>query len=92
MIEGTYVTRVAAHAADLTRPGVRERARARDLQMARARADLNWEGQFQAAINPARAKLIRHRRGVETDTCTMCSELCAIRLAKEAMEKEKERK
>jgi thiamine biosynthesis protein ThiC len=24
---------------------------------------------------------------VETDTCTMCSELCAIRLAKEAMEK-----
>ena len=28
-----------------------------------------------------------HRRGVETDTCTMCSELCAIRLAREAMEK-----
>jgi thiamine biosynthesis protein ThiC len=24
---------------------------------------------------------------VETDTCTMCSELCAIRLSKEAMEK-----
>jgi phosphomethylpyrimidine synthase len=87
VIEGTYVTRVAAHAADLTRPGVRERARARDLQMARSRADLDWEGQFRAAINPARAKMIRHRRGVETDTCTMCSELCAIRLAKEAMEK-----
>jgi len=87
VIEGTYVTRIAAHAADLTRPGVRERAREWDLQMARARADLNWEGQFAAAINPARAKQIRHRRGVETDTCTMCSELCAIRLAKEAMEK-----
>ena len=87
VIEGTYVTRVAAHAADLTRPGVRERARAQDLQMARARADLDWEGQFQAAINPWLAKQIRHRRGVETDTCTMCSELCAIRLAKEAMEK-----
>jgi len=28
---------------------------------------------------------------VETDTCTMCSELCAIRLAKEAMEREKEK-
>lgn len=88
VIEGTYVTRVAAHAADLTRPGVREKARAWDLQMARARADLDWNGQFNAAINPARAKQIRHRRGVETDTCTMCSELCAIRLAKEAMEKE----
>ncbi|MFZ3148856.1 MAG: phosphomethylpyrimidine synthase ThiC, partial [Methanothrix sp.] len=68
-------------------PGVREKARAWDLQMAHARAELNWEGQFQAAINPSKAKSIRHRRGVETDTCTMCSELCAIRLAKEAMEK-----
>ncbi len=92
VIEGTYVTRVAAHAADLTRPGVRERARAWDLQMARARAELDWDGQFAASINPARAKQIRHRRGVETDTCTMCSELCAIRLAKEAMEKEWGRK
>lgn len=92
VIEGTYVTRVAAHAADLVRPGVKERARAWDLGMAKARAELDWEGQFKAAINPARAKLIRHRRGVETDTCTMCSELCAIRLAKEAMEREKERK
>jgi phosphomethylpyrimidine synthase len=92
VIEGTYVTRVAAHAADLTRPGVRERARAWDLQMAKARAELNWEGQFAAAINPARAKQIRHRRGVETDTCTMCSELCAIRLSKEAMEREAGRK
>lgn len=92
VIEGTYVTRVAAHAADLTRPGVRERARAMDLRMAKSRAELDWEGQFNAAINPERAKQIRHRRGVETDTCTMCSELCAIRLAKEAMEREKERK
>ena len=86
VIEGTYVTRIAAHAADLTRPGMSDRARAWDLKMARARADLNWDGQFLAAINPARAKQIRHRRCVETDTCTMCSELCAIRLAKEAME------
>jgi len=92
VIEGTYVTRIAAHAADLTRPGVRERARAGDLAMARARAELDWEGQFKAAINPAKARQIRHRRGVETDTCTMCSELCAIRLAKEAMEREKGRK
>ena len=92
VIEGTYVTRVAAHVADLTRPGVRERARTWDLRMAKARAELDWDGQFNAAINPARARQIRHRRGVETDTCTMCSELCAIRLAKEAMEREKERK
>jgi phosphomethylpyrimidine synthase len=91
VVEGTYVTRIAAHAADLVRPGVRERARAWDLQMAKARSELDWEGQFNAAINPAKARQIRHRRGVETDTCTMCSELCAIRMAKEAMEKEKGR-
>lgn len=89
VIEGTYVTRIAAHAADLTRPGVSKKARAWDMKMAKARANLDWEGQFKAAINPARARQIRHRRGVETDTCTMCSELCAIRLAKEAMERER---
>ena len=89
VIEGTYVTRIAAHAADLTRPGVSQKARAWDLEMSKARANLDWEGQFKAAINPARARQIRHRRGVETDTCTMCSELCAIRLAKEAMERER---
>lgn len=89
VIEGTYVTRIAAHAADLIRPGVKEKARAWDLEMAKARANLDWEGQFKAAINHTRARQIRHRRGVETDTCTMCSELCAIRLAKEAMERER---
>jgi phosphomethylpyrimidine synthase len=92
VVEGTYVTRIAAHAADLTRPGTKERARAWDLKMAKARANLDWEGQFNEAINPRRARQIRHRRGVDTDTCTMCSELCAIRLAKEVMEREKERK
>jgi hypothetical protein len=63
VIEGTYVTRIAAHAADLIRPGVRERARAWDLQMAKARAELDWEGQFKAAINPDRARQIWRRRG-----------------------------
>jgi phosphomethylpyrimidine synthase len=90
VVEGTYVTRVAAHAADLVRPGVRERARGWDLQMAKARAELDWEGQFNAAINPAKARQIRHRRGVETDTCTMCSEMCAIKMAKDAMERDKQ--
>jgi phosphomethylpyrimidine synthase len=92
VIEGTIVTRIAAHAADLTKPDVRDRARAWDLRMAEARARLDWEGQFREAIDPARARQIRHRRGVDTETCTMCSELCAIRLAREAMEKNQESK
>lgn len=89
ILEGTIVTRIAAHAADLTRPGVKEKARAWDRQMSVARANLDWPAQFEAAINPSRARLIRHRRGVDVDTCTMCSELCAIRITREAMEKEK---
>jgi len=91
IIEGTFVTRIAAHAADLTRPGVKEKARAWDHDMAIARAALDWDGQFRAAINSVKARQIRHRRGLDTETCTMCNELCAIRLAKEAMEKEKEK-
>jgi len=59
--------------------------------MALSRADLDWEGQFKEAINPGLARRIRHRRGVDLETCTMCSELCAIRLTKEAMERERAR-
>jgi phosphomethylpyrimidine synthase len=87
VVEGTYVTRIAAHAADLTKIGVKEKARKLDLEMAEARADLDWERQFRAAINPRLARQIRHRRGIETETCTMCSDLCAIRLARESWNK-----
>jgi len=92
IFEGTMVTRIAAHAADVAKPEVKERARAWDRKMAVARDELDWPSQFDLAINPQLAKQIRHRRGVNVDTCTMCSELCAIRLAKEAMERETAKK
>jgi phosphomethylpyrimidine synthase len=91
IFEGTIVTRIAAHAADLAKAGVKDRARLWDRKMAAARRDLDWPSQFDLAINPAIAREIRHRRGVEVDTCTMCNELCAIRLAREAMEREAEK-
>jgi phosphomethylpyrimidine synthase len=91
IFEGTIVTRIAAHAADIAKPGVRERAREWDRRMAVARDELDWPAQFDLAINPAIARMIRHRRGVDVDTCTMCDELCAIRLAREAMEREEEK-
>ncbi|ABK14110.1 MAG: phosphomethylpyrimidine synthase ThiC [Methanothrix sp.] len=89
IIEGTVVTKIAAHAADLTKPGVRERARAWDRRMADARANLDWEAQFREAIDPTKARRIRHRRGIDVETCTMCSELCAIRIAREALKHER---
>ncbi len=88
IFEGTIVTRIAAHAADLAKAGVKDRARLWDHKMAVARRDLDWPAQFDIAINPDIARQIRHRRGVDVDTCTMCNELCAIRLAREAMERE----
>lgn len=91
IFEGTVVTRIAAHSADLAKPGIKDRARLWDRKMAVARRDLDWPAQFDLAINPDLARQIRHRRGVEVDTCTMCNELCAIRLAREAMEREEEK-
>jgi len=59
--EGTIVTRIAAHAADLTKEGVRERARAHDAKWRMARRDLDWNGQFKYAIDPDKAKAIHAR-------------------------------
>jgi len=91
IFEGTMVTRIAAHAADVAKPGVKERTREWDRKMAVARDELDWPAQFDLAINPSLARQIRHRRGIDVDTCTMCNELCAIRLAREAMEREKKK-
>ncbi|KUK43899.1 MAG: phosphomethylpyrimidine synthase ThiC [Methanothrix sp.] len=91
IFEGTIVTRIAAHAADLAKAGVKDRARLWDRKMAVARRDLDWPTQFDLSINPSLARQIRHRRGVDVDTCTMCNELCAIRLAREAMERERDK-
>jgi len=84
--EGTIVTRIAAHAADLVKEGVRERARASDREMALARRDLDWSRQFGLAIDSEKAKEI-HARSRNVDTCSMCGELCSIKMMRELMKK-----
>jgi phosphomethylpyrimidine synthase len=84
--EGTIVTRIAAHAADLTKEGVRDRARASDREMAIARRDLDWNKQFGYAIDSEKAKKI-HARSHNTETCSMCGELCSIKIMREVMGK-----
>ncbi len=84
--EGTIVTRIAAHAADLTKEGVREKARAQDREMALARKDLDWKRQFGIAIDSEKAKAI-HARSKNADTCSMCGELCSIKMMREVMGK-----
>ncbi len=84
--EGTIVTRIAAHAADLAKEGVREKARATDREMAIARRDLNWNRQFGLAIDSEKARKI-HARSKNVDTCSMCGELCSIKMMRDVMKK-----
>jgi phosphomethylpyrimidine synthase len=73
---GTVASRIAAHAADLTRGIGWER----DNAMAKARKALDWEGQFRQAIDPEHAREVRNRHKPKKSekTCTMCGDLCAM--------------
>jgi len=79
--EGVIAAKIAAHAADLARGN--SAAFKRDLEMSKARKALNWKKQFELALDPARALKIRKSRPPLNDqVCTMCGELCAIKITK----------
>jgi len=83
---GVMVTRIAAHAVDLVKDGQRERAHGMDEEIARARRDLDWQRQLELAIDPEHAHKI-HSRSKDTDVCSMCGELCAIKVMDDATKK-----
>ncbi len=85
--EGVIAAKIAAHAADLVKEGQRERARARDYEMSLARKNFDWERQFQLSIDPEKAREIWNRRRSRSEACSMCGDLCAIKIVKEALEK-----
>jgi phosphomethylpyrimidine synthase len=87
--EGVIVGRIAAHVADTVKEGQRERSRELDRKMSRARCDLDWEEQLKLSIDPEKAGQIRGTRKTEGDTCSMCSDLCAIKLVKDALKQDK---
>ncbi|KAF5411011.1 MAG: phosphomethylpyrimidine synthase ThiC [Euryarchaeota archaeon] len=84
--EGTIITRIAAHAIDLVKPGVRDRAHLMDRRMAIARKNLDWAAQFECAIDGTRARSIHDARGSGGDACSMCGELCAIKVTRDALD------
>lgn len=82
--DGIIASKIAAHAADIAK-GIKG-ARDIDDQMAEARANLDWERQFELAIDPERARQIREDREPEDDdTCSMCGKFCAIRSMNKAL-------
>jgi phosphomethylpyrimidine synthase len=75
--EGVISSRIAAHVGDM----IKLKKRDDDLEMGHARRDLDWERQFQVAMNPERARKIRSERmPADTDACTMCGDYCALKI------------
>jgi len=85
--EGVIAAKIAAHAVDLIKDGQRERARLNDYEMSLARKNLEWEKQFELSIDPEKAREIYSRRKSKSEACSMCGDLCAIKLVKEAFER-----
>ena len=53
-----------------------------DCRMANARKALDWKAQIDLSIDPERARKLRESRmPKESDVCTMCGELCAVKKA-----------
>lgn len=78
IIEGTRVARLSAHIGDLARDP-KGHFMQREVQMAEARRRLDWDEQFKLALFGERAKAV-HARDGETETCSMCGDLCALRI------------
>lgn len=76
--EGIIASKIAAHAADVAKglPGAADW----DYKMSEARRELDWEKQFELAIDPEKARRYRQESKPEKDdTCTMCGKMCAVR-------------
>jgi len=90
IVEGTRVAKIAAHIGDTVRRHEGWRM-AREVQMAEARHELDWEAQFKLALFGDHAKKIHCRDG-NMETCSMCGDLCAIKLVNELFGEKKKKK
>jgi phosphomethylpyrimidine synthase len=79
--EGIMASRIAAHIADIAKglPGALEQ----DVMMAGYRKAIDWQGQISTSIDPQKAsRLLEKSATAKEEGCTMCGELCAIKLGK----------
>lgn len=79
--DGVIASKIAAEAADVAK-GVGN-AWKRELEMAHARKDFDWEKQFELAFDHEKPRKCRGRKPTEDDMCTMCGEFCALRLVRD---------
>ena len=82
---GCVAFKLAAHAADIALG--KPHARDRDDAMSAARAEFDWQRQFDLAFDGETARAIRTRdagAGVSDDFCSMCGkDWCAMRISKQ---------
>lgn len=84
--EGVIASKIAAHSADV--------GRGKDLdldrEMSEARVNFDWEKQFELALDSNKAKARREERPAKLDpeTCSMCSEFCALKMVESYLEEE----
>jgi phosphomethylpyrimidine synthase len=90
IIEGTRIAKIAAHVGDTVRRPEGYRVE-REVQMADARRRLDWDEQFRLALFGDVAKKIHDRDG-EQETCSMCGDLCAVKMIRELFEEDEKRK
>ena len=76
--EGIMAVKIAAHAADIAKkiPGARDI----DDKMARARNKVDWDGMFDCALDPKKARdYYNSIPASQQKTCSMCGKMCAMR-------------
>lgn len=80
--DGVIATKLAGHAADIAR-GIKN-AKKIDLEVSKARYDLNWKKLLTLLAAPEKARKIYERSPSKLkETCTMCGEFCAMKKTKE---------
>ncbi|MFX0042061.1 MAG: phosphomethylpyrimidine synthase ThiC [Candidatus Hodarchaeota archaeon] len=90
--KGVIASKIAAHAVNIAKYGTR--ASNWDYRMDIARKNLDWEEMINLSIDPELAREVHYRNGANKidDVCSMCGELCAIKLLKDALESKKKSK
>jgi phosphomethylpyrimidine synthase len=79
--EGLVAFRIAAHIGDSIKYGVQQR----DLELAKHRAVMDWDGQMQYAIDADKPKSMCP----EVGPCTMCGDFCALAIMEEFLNGDK---
>ena len=79
--EGVIASKIAAEAADVAR-GLPQ-AWKKEHEMAKARKEFDWDGQFDLAIDKSKPRQYRDKCELDDDEmCAMCGEYCAVKIAK----------